>query len=249
MGGYCGLDCCSRVMRAIMFLLMRRPAVLMQDLPLSSLMRSENALLVQRLAGLAGLGSAVTVDAGKLLAVDCPTRLVLRFVLGRDGSMEGTARAWGDAWPLADQSVDLVVLRHALDVTEQPRALVAEALRVTASGGHVLVAGVHPCSLWHVWNFRRMRAVEPAYCARFPLQIESWMRGGGMHMQSRLRFGGALPTSNLSDGGGGVMSACYLLHARRSSSAVTPMKLTRPRSAPVAINASLASAAQRQQGG
>ncbi len=50
--------------------------------------------------------------------------------------------------PFADESLDLVVLHHALDASVRPRAVLRESLRVLHAGGHLLILGFNPWSLW-----------------------------------------------------------------------------------------------------
>lgn len=218
---------------------------MMQSQPLSTLMRSESALLERRLHALAA-DSLVSIEAAGLGAIEHAAPVSMRLQMAGTGQMEGDARAACDAWPFPDEGVDVVVLRHALEFCSCPRLLLGEALRVVARGGHVLIAGVHPCSLWHACNLRRIRGVDPGYRTRLPWQLEAWMRSSGMRVEPRTRYGGLLP-DRTPDAGGGVLAACYLLHARKAAGSVTPLKLAPRRPTPVAINASLAGAAQRQQ--
>lgn len=53
-----------------------------------------------------------------------------------------------DCLPFADDSIDVVVLHHALEFADKPHALLREAHRVLAPQGHVLVLGFNPASLF-----------------------------------------------------------------------------------------------------
>ena len=220
----------------------------MQSLPLSTLMRCESTLLGQQLDRLPGQ-SVMCIDADGLAEVTSPQAIDIHLNLRKDGQLEGAFRATADAWPISDQSLDVVVLRHVFEFDASPKVLLGEALRVVARGGHLLIAGVHPLSPWHWSTLRRMRAMQPDYRARMPWQLESWIRAGGMRVERRMRYGGIMPAERPVQGGG-ALAACYLLHARRSTSSVTPIRLMhRRRPAPAAVNASLATAAQGRRAG
>lgn len=53
-----------------------------------------------------------------------------------------------DCLPFADDSIDVVILHHALEFAEQPHALLREAHRVLAPQGRILVLGFNPASLF-----------------------------------------------------------------------------------------------------
>lgn len=50
--------------------------------------------------------------------------------------------------PLAAESIDAVILHHALDYSQSPHHLLREAARVVIPRGHLLVVGFNPWSLW-----------------------------------------------------------------------------------------------------
>ena len=59
------------------------------------------------------------------------------------------------ALPLAANSVDGVVLHHALEYAPDPRAAVREVARVVRPGGRLLVCAFNPLSLWCLSALRR----------------------------------------------------------------------------------------------
>ena len=50
--------------------------------------------------------------------------------------------------PLAKDSIDVVVVHHALDFTHDSHTLLREATRVLRPGGQLLIIGFNPLSLW-----------------------------------------------------------------------------------------------------
>ena len=61
--------------------------------------------------------------------------------------------------PIANASVDAVVLPHTLEFETDPFAVVREADRVLAGEGHLIVLGFRP---WSLWGFRS-RAISRGY--------------------------------------------------------------------------------------
>lgn len=53
-----------------------------------------------------------------------------------------------EALPFANETFDLVVLPHSLDFSSAPQQLLAEAVRVLAPEGRLILAGFNPLGLW-----------------------------------------------------------------------------------------------------
>ena len=53
-----------------------------------------------------------------------------------------------DFLPLADASLDLLILPHRLEFSERPHQTLREAERVMMPEGHLLITGFNPLSLW-----------------------------------------------------------------------------------------------------
>ncbi|PVZ69579.1 class I SAM-dependent methyltransferase [Pelagibaculum spongiae] len=87
--------------------------------------------------------------------LDCsPIRARFHHQLGL--SPTKTANIIGDEHlPYQTESIDLVVLDHALDYTDNPQQLLREACRCLIPGGKLLIAGFNPFSFWRCWNITR----------------------------------------------------------------------------------------------
>lgn len=53
-----------------------------------------------------------------------------------------------DALPFETASLDLVVMPHTLELAQDPHQTLREVDRVLVPGGHVVIAGFNPASLW-----------------------------------------------------------------------------------------------------
>lgn len=59
-----------------------------------------------------------------------------------------TLRCQPEALPFPDESLDLVVLPHTLELVDDPHLALAEAARVLRPEGRLIVSGFNPASLW-----------------------------------------------------------------------------------------------------
>ncbi len=57
-----------------------------------------------------------------------------------------------EALPIASNSLDLVVLPHALELARDPHHTLREVERVLVPEGRVVIAGFNPTSLWGLWQ-------------------------------------------------------------------------------------------------
>lgn len=55
--------------------------------------------------------------------------------------------------PLRTETVDVVVLAHALENAQNPHEVLREAHRVLIPEGHLVITGFNPWSLWGIWHF------------------------------------------------------------------------------------------------
>ena len=63
--------------------------------------------------------------------------------------------------PLATDSIDVVVVHHALDFTEDSHRLLREVTRVLRSGGQMLIIGFNPLSYWGFWRLFKRKIYIP----------------------------------------------------------------------------------------
>ncbi|MCK5893127.1 MAG: methyltransferase domain-containing protein [Endozoicomonadaceae bacterium] len=79
-------------------------------------------------------------------------------------------------WPVQPRSVDLVLLHHALEFSENPHRVLREACRTIMPGGKLVMIGFNPLSLWGICRLlgmggRVMRRARYFHHRR----IEDWL--------------------------------------------------------------------------
>jgi SAM-dependent methyltransferase len=92
--------------------------------------------------------------------------------------------------PLASQSVDLVVLPHALESTADPHLVLREAERVLIPEGQLVISGFNSLSLWRLRQMFTRRGAGAPWDERFIglLQLKDWLHLLGFELNGG-RFG------------------------------------------------------------
>ena len=157
------------------------------------------------------------------------------------GRFQGDVRASAEEpLPFLDQSFDLVLLRHALELA--PLSL-DEIVRILAPGGMLVLTGVSPLSGWTPWWLWRTRG-SVAH-ARSPLQVAARLRRADVQVERVQRVGQMLPLSSMGPGRTqGWLGGGYVLVARKKGPASMPTRL-RPKPVTTPVRAGLAPGARR----
>ncbi len=151
------------------------------------------------------------------------------------GPRAGDVRGQFEALPLAEESVDLVLLHHVLEYALDPHEVLREVDRVLLPEGHVLLMNFNPMSLWGLRRLLHGNRKVP-WCGRslgrgrlcdwlgllgFDVLAETWVGHGGMRAAPRREKGGLerfgmrlLPHFGMS----------HLLLARKRVSMPTPIR-------------------------
>ena len=125
--------------------------------------------------------------------------------------------------PFVDDAFDLVLLRHALEVVPAAPALLAEAMRVLAPGGVLVVTGVHPLSGWAPWFYWRARGKRQAM--QVPLRLSHSLQQAGLEIERAQRVGCVWPMATGAPIGVNAWGGGYVLIARKRHRMVTPLRI------------------------
>jgi SAM-dependent methyltransferase len=199
--------------------------------PMRRLLDAEARALAPELGGLAGAHGLQVAAAALRLP---PTPLLGRWAqlqLDDATGLGGDVRARADeALPFLDDVFRVVLLAHALEHAPCAAELLAEAARVLAPEGLLMVTGFHPLSAWTPWLVCRGRQ-RPQLAG--PAWLRARLAAQGVQTYAVRRFGPAVPGVSASAAqawlGGG-----FLLLARKRRAAVTPLR-DRARSGRVAV--------------
>ncbi len=134
----------------------------------------------------------------------------------------------GDELQLDSDSIDAVILHHALEFTDNPHQVLREAQRVLTPNGHLVVVGFNPWSL-HAINtrirsfsyhslWRRQRFVSPARLSDWlhllECELESMRRVHSLPQFGGPRLNGWLRSANsFCDAHNVPTGAVYVAHA------------------------------------
>ena len=100
--------------------------------------------------------------------------------------------------PLASDSIDVVVLHHGLDFTDDSHKLLREVTRVLRPGGQMLIIGFNPFSYWGIWKLFK-RKISIPWRGRFisRRRLSDWLQLLDLHIDS-VGYGLHFPPLNLS---------------------------------------------------
>ncbi|RMF99155.1 MAG: SAM-dependent methyltransferase [Gammaproteobacteria bacterium] len=156
-----------------------------------------------------------------------------------------------DELAVASDSVDAVLLVHALDAAEDPRALLREASRVLRPDGHLVILGFNPFGPWGLRHFLSRRRYPPGarhfiserrlgdwlsllnfgvqrrdyYHYHLPLQVSAGRVAEEPAERRMNRLARRLRRAGRRHLRRPLFAACYLLVARKE---IYPLTLARP---------------------
>ncbi|MBU2113525.1 MAG: methyltransferase domain-containing protein [Gammaproteobacteria bacterium] len=144
-------------------------------------------------------------------------------------------KAQPDALPVADNSIDAVLLSHCLEYAADPHHIVREAHRVLLSDGYLLLSGVNPYSavgVLKVWPSCRQ---QYPWLGRFftASRIKDWLHLVGFEVLAEQRFFCSAMLYDIPDQGRvqqwlerylNYIGSSYLLIARKRELPLTPIR-------------------------
>lgn len=96
----------------------------------------------------------------------------------RDVGGSASVQAMFEQLPLVPESIDVVVLHHALDYAENPHQALREVVRSLIPRGHVIILGFNPWSLQGLWKLF-LQWQQKSVWRRHSLRagrLEDWLR-------------------------------------------------------------------------
>ncbi|MDN5923748.1 MAG: class I SAM-dependent methyltransferase [Xanthomonadales bacterium] len=202
--------------------------------PMRALLAQESRMLAPELARAHG-STALLLETAGMPTLLSPLRDTLCACVSARGELVGDLRASIHALPFADGCMDLLVLRHVGEYVADPAALVGEALRVLAVDGVVIIAGIHPRSLWHPWLRHHAAMSNQAVQLASPSRWRTWLAAADSQVNTVKHFGPSFPAQSATRfQGSGLLPAGYILvgSKRGRPPAVVRLK-TAPRRLPV----------------
>ena len=159
------------------------------------------------------------------------------------GPGAGAARCRFEALPVAAESVDLVVLFHALELSEDPHALLREVDRVLVPEGQLVIVHFHPWSWYGLWHATAGLFGRMPWCLSFysRQRVADWLGLLGYACEARHGIGFVPPLGgrrlqpvltrldDLLARRPGWMPGISVLRARKQVAAVRPLFLAWPR--------------------
>lgn len=118
--------------------------------------------------------NAVQIGLSKMDALQA-SRITHRFQL--DVAAGGDVQADPLYLPFANQSMDLVVLPHALEFSAYPHQILREVERVLIPEGNLLISGFNPMSLWRIYHGYKQHRKQFLWHSKFVSQyrLQDWL--------------------------------------------------------------------------
>jgi SAM-dependent methyltransferase len=107
---------------------------------------------------------------------------------GWSSGVEGTRIiAHAAQLPLANDSIDAILLPHILDFTEDPHDVLGEVERVLIPEGRAVIVGFNAWSVWGLRRLFRSSRDQMPWCGRFhsSSQVEAWLVALGFAVETR----------------------------------------------------------------
>ncbi len=142
------------------------------------------------------------------------------------------------ALPIQSDSLDVVLLPHVLEFSQQPHAVLREVERVLIPNGHVVILVFNPLSLWSFWRWTVGWTRRAPWCGRFmsTTRVKDWMELLGFdvtHLQGYffrppIQKTGVMEKLRFSERVGQrlwpILGASHLIVAKKRVTTLTPIK-------------------------
>ena len=191
--------------------------------------------VLPRLFGTAALQIGCTGGVDLLDSCVIPSRIHYGL---RCHNASNFVRGIPEALPFDAKSIDVVLMPHTLDFTQDPHQVLREVQRVLSPDGHAVIIGFNPLSLWGAWRMlpfmKRHTPWDGLFLSLF--RLKDWLRlldfeatQGAMFfyrppfskegLMSRLYF-----LDKIGDRWWPMTAAGYILVAKKRVLGVTPLR-------------------------
>lgn len=160
--------------------------------------------------------------------------MLQHWIAGIGNERDVHLRYDGHSLPIANRSVDAVLMPHSLELVRSPHRLLREVDRVLCAHGQVIVTGFNPWGLWAA--SRRLRWGQPQYPSSHRFyslnRVRDWLELLDFEVTEVRRFGLHIPRLQHAAGSEtirrllGPFCQAYQVLARKR---VVPLTLIRPR--------------------
>ena len=174
---------------------------------------------------------------------DCPlkdSRIPHRFIQSIAPVAQPEIGLAGDTddWPIMTDSIDAIILPHTLELSRDPHQVLREADRSLIPDGHLVILGFNPYGLWGMRRVFTPGRRQMPWDSRFLglSRIKDWLGLLGFDtLESHYLFHRP-PVQNMrlleklrllesaSGYGRKLLSAAYILVARKRTTIITPLK-------------------------
>jgi len=174
---------------------------------------------------------------------------VMNFLSASDSEPQQGFQGLPEQLPIQTDSMDVIVLPHILEFSQQPHDVLREIERVLIPDGHVLLLVFNPFSLWTPWRWAFGWRQRVPWCGRFlsTTRIKDWLALLGFDVLSingyfyrpPLQQKSVMQRLRFMESAGGrfwpVLGAGNLILARKRVVTLTPVgpRWSRPRASVV----------------
>lgn len=163
--------------------------------------------------------------------------MLQHWIVALDGESDVHLHCDGRALPIANRSIDAVLLPHSLERVTSPHRLLREVDRVLCPHGHVILSGFNPWGLWAAgqrlpWNKARYPRASRFYTLN---RVRDWLELLDFELVEVRRFSLRFPRSQEGSEGDalrrllGPLSQSYQIVARKRIIPLTPIRPRWPR--------------------
>ena len=113
------------------------------------------------------------------------------------GAPEETIVAHMSELPFESDGIDVIILHHTLDLSENPHRDIHEVARTLLPSGKLIIVGFNPIGFWGVRRMFSKRSKAP-WSARFISQrrLEDWLKVAGLTLENADVLGYDLPVKS-----------------------------------------------------